>query len=415
MRVIIIHPHDPGIHHVGGVGTFINTFLKCAPSDVEVELVGVTADPQERPVGRWQELRSNGRTVKFLPLVAAHPTFHRRFPLSIEFTCALAQRRGMIDLQGAIVELHRIEPELALRDVRTWKTLFFHTHTRDLYNPKTEVLWKRFPWLYFWLEARLIGHFDALYGVREDIVSSYRERYPQLRAPFTFLPTWVDEGVFASLPERERTPLKEALALQHGFDPACRLLLFVGRFELQKDPILLLDSFRDLLARRPDARLVMIGGGSLEFAIRDHLVSNRLTDRVLLLPPQAQDDIARWMNAADCLCLPSAYEGMPRVVLEALQCGLPVVASDEGETRRVAGDRAVGRLVRERTPEAFSAAFEEILDQRLDRAACQGQVAPYGAAAVLATLFDQYRRLTGAVRPARERIGAASLEPVERA
>ena len=104
------------------------------------------------------------------------------------------------------------------------------------------------------------------------------------------------------------------------------------------------------------------------------------------------------MNASDLLCLTSAYEGMPRVVNEAFQCGLPAVSfDDEGGVRHVIQDPAVGRLVKERTPEAFSAAFAEVLKQVPDRPACLRAVAPFGAKKILETLFEDYRRLVKAL------------------
>ena len=44
MHVVICHQHEPGIHNVGGVGTFIRTFIKYAPPDFRVSLVGVSSD-----------------------------------------------------------------------------------------------------------------------------------------------------------------------------------------------------------------------------------------------------------------------------------------------------------------------------------------------------------------------------------
>ncbi len=409
MRVIIVHQHDPAIHHVGGVGTFINTFIKWAPEDCDVSLVGVSTDPEKRPVGRWQKFQVGARTIDYLPLVCAHPTYHSRFPLSVRFTWALWRHRRQIDFKNAIVELHRIEPELALLGIGSPRALFFHTHTRDLYNPKTEVFWKRFPWLYFWLERRLLKRMERMYSVREDAVAWYRERYPKLSKPFSFLPTWVDEEVFHSLPEAERRAHKKALAADEGLDPESRWLLFVGRFELQKDPFLLLDAFRDLNERMPNTQLVMVGGGSLEDAIRATIATYRLGGKVFLVSPQPQSRISRWMNAADCLCLTSAYEGMPRVVVEALRCGLPAVSFDDGEARRLLEHALAGKLVKERTPRAFSEAFAEVLSRAPDRQACQRQVEQFSASAVLEGLFSDYRLMEKQAEAGGSRAGLFGL------
>jgi glycosyltransferase involved in cell wall biosynthesis len=313
--------------------------------------------------------------------------------LSARFTWALARYRSRIDVEGAILTFHRIEPALALRALPNPKVLFLHVHPQDLHNPKTEVLWGRAPRLYGWLEQRLIADMTRIYVVREDAAAYYRARYPALAERIAFLPTWVDEEVFVSLPESDRRAEKARLARRHGWDPSQRLVLFVGRFEGQKDPLLLLEAFRRLNGLMSQARLVMIGEGSLEPSIRAFIARRGLSRTVSLLGPQPQPEIAKWMNSADCLALSSAYEGMPMVVLEALRCGLPVVSPDVGEARRLLKGEGVGRLVGERTPQALGKAVADVLRQPPDRRSCQDRTVPYTASTILASVYAAYRRL----------------------
>lgn len=398
MRVMLIHQHDPTSHHVGGIGTFLNTFIKYAPADFDVSVVGVAVDPKTYPIGRWHRLHSGEKPFDFLPIVAADPCCRGRVPLSLRFTGALIRYRRRLDFHDAILDLHRVEPSLALRDLANPKVLFLHSHPKDLSNPHTEVVWGKAPRLYFWLERHLIQGMARIFIVREDAVGFYKARYPKLAERFTFLPTWVDEEVFVSLPDAERERQKRELAQAHGLRLTDRLVLFVGRFEGQKDPLLLLRAFRHLNGLQSQTRLVMIGDGSLEPAIRSFIEANRLTHGVRLLGPQPQVEIARWMNIADCLCLSSAFEGMPRVVVEALQCGLPVVSTDVGEARRLIGNSVAGRLVRERTPQVLGAAMAGLLSQPPERKACQQQAAPFSARKVLEQVYSAYRDLNDTFR-----------------
>ena len=392
-RVILFHQHDPGINFVGGIGTFINTFIKHAPADFEVSVVGVTADPETRPVGRWQRVSIGGRSCEFLPVVSAHPSRRGRVPISVLYSAALWRSRKLIDLRDAVLDFHRIEPIVPMRRAPNPKVLVLHAHMMDLYNPLCEVFWRRAPRLYFAIERALIHRMDRVYIVREDGVEWYRKHYPKLADRIEFLPTWVDEDVFVSEPEHVRAEQRAKLGAEHGFAPSDRVLLFVGRFEGQKDPLMLLESFRRLNGLRAASRLVLIGEGSMEAEMRRFIQEHQLGSQILILGPQPQTEIARWMNVADCLCLSSAFEGMPRVVVEALGCGLPVVTTAVGEAPRLVQDGGAGRLVTERTPEAFASAVGDLLRHAPDRAACHRQIESFTAKKILERVYGAYREL----------------------
>ena len=393
MKVVIIHQHDPGTAHVGGIQTFLNTFIKYAPAGFSIDLVGVTTDPARRPVGRWQEIQAGGKWVRFLPVIAAQPNLRGFLPVTLRLVAGVRRHWDKIDLRNAVLELHRVEPALALAGLKNPKVLFLHAHSKDLYNPKTEVLWGKVPAAYGRLESVLIRGMSHVYIVREDAVEFYRKRYPGLADRISFLPTWVDEETFVSLPEQERGRIRAELAQQQGFPAADRLLLFVGRFEGQKDPLRLLESFLWLRSSLPSVRLVMIGEGKMEGQIRQFIREHRLENGVRILGPHPQQELARWMNAADCLVLSSAYEGMPRVVVESLHAGLPVCSTDAGEARRLIGDSVGGRIVAEPGAEAFGKAVLNLLGDLPSREACREQAAPFTARRILQQVYALYEGL----------------------
>jgi len=73
------------------------------------------------------------------------------------------------------------------------------------------------------------------------------------------------------------------------------------------------------------------------------------------------------MNAGDVFCLPSHKEGLPTVLLEALACGTPIVATSVGGIPEIVADGQVGRLVRSRDPSEMAACIEEVMETRWDR------------------------------------------------
>lgn len=105
------------------------------------------------------------------------------------------------------------------------------------------------------------------------------------------------------------------------------LIGFVGRFEAQKNPLFLLDVIRHInIESEKRYKLVMIGDGSLKRKIRAIISQYAMEDCVFLIPPQK--NINEWYSAMDIFVLPSLYEGLGIVLLEAQASGLPVFASE---------------------------------------------------------------------------------------
>lgn len=394
VKLVLVHQHDPTVPHVGGIQTFIDTFIRNAPEDFSVDLLGVTSQPDLYPVARWHHLTIGEKACRFFPLVAAHPVNVQRIPLSMRMLWALYRYRSRMALDDAILEFHRVEPMLGFTGCRNRKVLFIHGHNwKDFYNRSTEVRWGRAPWLYFQLERRLLPRASHVYLVREDAAADYRKLYPDKREEISFLPTWVDETVFCSMPERDRREVRKKLLDEQGIPPGSKVLLFVGRYEGQKDPLRLLAAFRLVRERDPGVYLVLIGEGALKRDMQEYVAGSELSRSVVFLPPMMQNRISEWMNAADALCLSSAFEGMPRAAVEALHCGLPVVGTAVGETRRLIGDRQGGRLVADEGDEPFASAVLDLIDEPPDRESCRRQVEAYTAVKVLAPVYDYYRRL----------------------
>lgn len=100
---------------------------------------------------------------------------------------------------------------------------------------------------------------------------------------------------------------------------------FIGRYVDQKNPLFLIDIFKEIANLQDNAILVMIGFGELEEAMMKRVKDYGLSSRVINLG--RRDDIKQFYNAFDAFLLPSLYEGMPVVGLEAQCTGLPIFFS----------------------------------------------------------------------------------------
>lgn len=141
-----------------------------------------------------------------------------------------------------------------------------------------------------------------------------------------------------------------------GIAPDAFVVLNAARQEYQKGQRFLLQAFPQLLRERPDAVLLIAGrNGSASAELR--VAAESLGERVRFLGHR--DDVPELMAAADVFALPSLWEGLGCVVLEALGLELPIVASDLEPLREIVQDGVTARLV---PPEQAGALGEALLE-----------------------------------------------------
>jgi teichuronic acid biosynthesis glycosyltransferase TuaC len=127
-----------------------------------------------------------------------------------------------------------------------------------------------------------------------------------------------------------------------------------------------------------NAILIIVGEGPEEAVLQRLAQDLHMGGRVRFLGTLPQPRLATVYNAADVLVLASAREGLPNVVLEALACGTPVVATAVGGVPEIVRVRAAGRLVRERTPEAIVGAVRDLLADPPARATVRAYAERFG-------------------------------------
>ena len=112
-----------------------------------------------------------------------------------------------------------------------------------------------------------------------------------------------------------------------GIDEESFVLCHVGSFSKPKNHEFLIKVFKKVLTYKPNANLILVGGGVLEDSIRKHVLDEGLDGRVLFLGKRS--DINNVLKSSDVFVFPSLYEGFGIAVLEAEASGLPVVVSDK--------------------------------------------------------------------------------------
>jgi len=138
-------------------------------------------------------------------------------------------------------------------------------------------------------------------------------------------------------------------------------IVFVGRLGKQKDPLLLLEAFNILpneLQNR--SQVSIIGDGPKREMLEKFVKENNLEDRVEFLGGISRENVFKTLRKSDIFVLISNWEGFPYTIIEAMSCGLPVIASDVGGIREAVNDDC-GILVKRGDEEAIKNALEKLL------------------------------------------------------
>jgi glycosyltransferase involved in cell wall biosynthesis len=178
-------------------------------------------------------------------------------------------------------------------------------------------------------------------------------------------------------------------------------IVSVGRLVPQKNPLLFVAAAAALRARLPAARFTLVGDGPLRGAVAAAVRSAGLADACELAGERG--DVDALLRSADLFWLTSDWEGLPNAAIEAMACGLPVVATRVGGTGELVGDGQEGFLVAPGDREALVARSLAILTddalQRRLRAAARTRAESFGVQRMVRATEGVYER-TLAGRPA---------------
>jgi glycosyltransferase involved in cell wall biosynthesis len=143
------------------------------------------------------------------------------------------------------------------------------------------------------------------------------------------------------------------------------ILTFVGRLTKQKGIEYLIRAFYSLInssSKYPDVLLFLLGKGDLEGQLRDEVKSLSLADRVYFIGHT--EDVLKYYHDTSIFILPSLAEGMSNSLLEAMACGLPVIATRIGGNTDLITDGENGLLVSPGNSKELSIAITRLLEDK---------------------------------------------------
>jgi phosphatidylinositol alpha-1,6-mannosyltransferase len=208
---------------------------------------------------------------------------------------------------------------------------------------------------------RIAGDLDVL-----TYISQYtRERLePALdgRTRLAQLSPGVDVDLF--------TPQADGAAVRRRHSlGAAPVVVCVSRLVARKGQDVLVSGWPRVLARHPEARLLLVGGGPAEKSLRRAVARLGLERSVVLTGPVAADELPAYYASGDVFAMPCRtrragldVEGLGMVFLEAAACGRPVVAGTSGGAPEAVQEGVTGHVVDPRSPDAVAATIADLLD-----------------------------------------------------
>lgn len=208
-------------------------------------------------------------------------------------------------------------------------------------------------------QRRHTGYTRWLIGRMDAVIATSARSGAYLTVPHTVIHHGIDLARF-----RPHPCGAPAARMDAGLDPARRTVGCFGRVRHQKGTDLFVDAMIALLPRHPGWQAVIAGRATaenlaFEAELKRKVAAAGLSDRILFVGEHR--DIERWYRALDLFVAPQRWEGFGLTPMEAMSCGVPVVAADVGVFSDVVMD-GCGTIVPPNDLTALTAAIEPFLD-----------------------------------------------------
>tara|TARA_R110001599_G_scaffold217409_1_gene415614 strand:- start:1004 stop:2137 length:1134 start_codon:yes stop_codon:yes gene_type:complete len=148
-------------------------------------------------------------------------------------------------------------------------------------------------------------------------------------------------------------------------------ILYVGNLKKEKGVIELIKGFAAISEKYPALKLLYAGPGNLRSELTNQAKNLAISDKVVLLGGVDHNQLPELISQARVLALPSYNEGVPNVVLEAMACGTPVLATNVGGIPEVVNEEVCGKIIEAKSYSAVSEGLDYILSATWDKANIQ--------------------------------------------
>ena len=293
------------------------------------------------------------------------------FSLALPFSPRLARRARALGLD-VIHAQHPFLLGVTARRLarRLGRPLVFTYHTRyEKYAHYVPLPERLVAALAVRLACRFADSADLVVAPSEHMAATLAAR--GVRAPVAVIPTGVPLDLFSP---GDREAARRRLGLPAG-DPLC---LYVGRLDREKSVGRVIDAFASIAGAVSGSRLVLVGQGSHEAALRRRAEASPARARIHFAGGMTREALPTFYRAADLFVFASETETQGLVLAEAHSCGLPAVAVRASGVTEVVRDGETGLLTKAETRDLADAAIGLLLDA--ERRVAMGRAARLAAA-----------------------------------
>ncbi|HII92057.1 MAG TPA: glycosyltransferase family 4 protein [Methanosarcina sp.] len=178
-----------------------------------------------------------------------------------------------------------------------------------------------------------------------------------VKTPVTVIPNGYKDDLFYPL-----SPYECRRSL--GLPSDKKIILSVGNLEEVKGHKYLVEAMGHIVKTRKDVICCIVGGGKLENKLKKQIKSAGLQDHVKLVGGKPHNEIPFWMNACDVFVLPSLRESFGVVQIEAMACGKPVVATNNGGSEEIISSNNYGYLAQPGNSEMLAEKITLAIDHK---------------------------------------------------
>lgn len=293
----------PGLNR-GGLETFVmNVYRNIDRSKIQFEFLTNAVDGDYS-----DEIKSLGGIIHYIP--------PRRKGINAFMRNLNAFFKENADKYKAV---HYHESSLSSLEVLYYAKKY-KIPIRIIHSHSSSISGSKLHYITHYLGKLMVKHLANVYYGCSDKALDWMFKFSGVRNKATLINNGINTNDF-SFNESSRKKYRSELNIEGSLT-----IGHIGRFCQVKNHSFLLKIFKSLTEIRPDSRMILVGVGELTDIVKEEAVDLGISDKILFLG--LRTDTAQLLQAMDAFVMPSFFEGLPVVLVEAQTSGLPIICSD---------------------------------------------------------------------------------------